>query len=77
MRAETEVNIIKELGTEIFRLAKDYRVSPADLINFTAIALVNLQVTLSKPGMRHEAFESMIDGMRAAFKVLAQEETIQ
>ena len=77
MKLENDAKLIKEITAEIAHLAKVNGISPGDMVTFTAIALVNLQVILSKPGMQREAFEAMVSGMRAAFKVLEQEETIQ
>lgn len=77
MKSENDAQLIKEIAAEIVHLAKANGISPGDMVTFTAIALVNLQVILSKPGMQREAFEAMVSGMRAAFKVLEQEETIQ
>jgi len=77
MKSENDAKLIKEITAEIFRLARENEISPVDMVTFTAITLVNLQVILSKPGMQREGFEAMVSGMRAAFKVLAQEETIQ
>lgn len=77
MKSENDAKLIKELSSEILHLARANKISPADMVTFTAIALVNLQVILSKPGMQREAFEAMVSGMRAALKVLEQEETIQ
>jgi hypothetical protein len=77
MKLVNDAKLIKEITAEIAHLARVNGISPGDMVTFTAIALVNLQVILSKPGMEREAFEAMIVGMRAAFKVLAQEETIQ
>jgi len=77
MKSANDAQLIKEITAEIVHLAKANGISPGDMVTFTAIALVNLQVILSKPGMQREAFEAMVSGMRAAFKVLEQEETIQ
>jgi hypothetical protein len=77
MKLVNDAKLIKEITAEIAHLAKANGISPGDMVTFTAIALVNLQVILSKPGMQREAFEAMVSGMRAAFKVLEQEETIQ
>jgi len=77
MKLANDAQLINELTSEILHLARTNKISPADMVTFTAIALVNLQVILSKPGMQREGFEAMVSGMRAAFKVLEQEETIQ